>query len=76
MAAHSGRFGAISQRAPLIGVRKGFSAITYPKQDNKMRASRLRVSMLVVAVWAATVATAGPVRESTVKLLKELMKVP
>jgi hypothetical protein len=41
-----------------------------------MRASRLRVSMLVVAVWAATVVTAGPVRESTVKLLKELMKVP
>jgi hypothetical protein len=41
-----------------------------------MRASRLRVSMLAVAVWAATVATASPVRESTVKLLKELMKVP
>ena len=43
--------------APLIRVQKDFSAINYPKQHNEMGTSRLQVSVLIVAVWTAAVAT-------------------
>ena len=57
IAAHSGRSDSGSVTAPLIRVQKDISAINYPKQHNEMGTSRLQVSVLIVAVWTAAVAT-------------------